>query len=88
MLQPDLSGGAAEVFCAHHPSLSMLAVRGGNDMGLADVRLGQQGVKTVVSTGVMSFVVGVAVVEAGAGKCSLIHKHRAITSMCPGATWW
>lgn len=86
MLQPNPFCGVAEVFCAHHPFLRVLAV-GGNNRGLP-IRLGQQDVDTIVCTGVISLVMGVVVVEAGAGKRSLVHKHRAVTSVCPGATQW
>lgn len=60
VLQPNAFCGLAEVFCAHRPFLTVLAV-GGSNSGLS-VRPSQQGVDTIVCTGVISFVVGVAVV--------------------------
>lgn len=52
--------------------------------GLSAVGSGQQGVETIVCAGIISFMVDVAVVEAGADKCSLVHKHGAITSVVSG----
>ena len=66
----------------------MLAVRCRNNGGLPAVRSRQQGVEAVMCTGVISFVVDLAVVNASAGERSLIHKHRAVASVSPGLTWW
>lgn len=52
--------------------------------GLSAVGSGQQGVETIVCTGIIFFMVDVAVVDAGADKCSLVHKHGTITSMVSG----
>lgn len=49
--------------------------------GLSAVGSGQQGVETVVCAGVISFVVDVTVIDAGAGERCLIHKHGAVTCM-------
>lgn len=46
----------------------------------------QQSVETVVCTGVISLVVDVPIVDAGAGERSLVHKQGAVTSVIPGLT--
>ncbi len=43
--------------------------------GLFAVRSCQQGVEAVMRAGVVSFVMDVTVVDAGAGERSLVHKH-------------
>ena len=48
--------------------------------GLSAVGPGQQGVETIMFAGVVLFVVDVAVVDAGAGERSLVHKHGAVTA--------
>lgn len=54
--------------------------------GLSAVGSSQQGVETIVRAGVVSFVVDVAVVDAGAGERRLIHEHGAVTSVVSGLT--
>ena len=49
--------------------------------GLSALGYGQQGVETVVRAGVISFVVDVAVVDAGADERGLVHKHGAVASV-------
>lgn len=55
--------------------------------GLPAVGPCQQSVETIVGAGVISFVVDMAVVDAGAGERSLIHKQGAVTSVICGLTW-
>lgn len=55
--------------------------------GLSAVGSGQQGVETIVCAGVIFSVVHMAVVDAGAGECSLVYKHRAVTGVVSGLTW-
>lgn len=64
----------------------MWTVRSLSDGGLSAVGSCQQGVQTIVRAGVISFVVDVAVVDAGAGERSLVYKHRAIAGVLSGLT--
>lgn len=54
--------------------------------GLSAVGPCQQTVETVVCAGVISLVVDVTVVDAGAGERSLVHKQGAVTSVISGLT--
>lgn len=49
--------------------------------GLSAVGSCQQGVEAIVRAGVVSFVVDVTVVDAGAGERSLVHKDGAVTGV-------
>lgn len=55
--------------------------------GLSAVGSCQQGVETIVRAGVVSFVVDVTVVDAGAGERSLVHEHGAVSRVVSGLTW-
>ncbi len=54
--------------------------------GLFAVGSCQQGVEAIVRAGVVSFVAYVTVVDAGAGKRSLVHEHGAIPGVISGLT--
>lgn len=74
MLQAQPPPGAAVVSCPHHPAKGVWTVGSGSRRGLSVVGSGQQGVETIVCAGVIFLIVDVAVVVAGAGESSLVHK--------------